>query len=215
MTPAPVRPPRQKRSRETLERLLAAAEELLSHRTFEELSVQDVVRRAGSSVGAFYARFEGKDGLLPALYDRYDATMPVTREDLERLPGFAPTTDLAERARQIVRFSVRTFRRRRGLLRALALHARLHPEAIPASARERRHRLHAATRALLLELADQIEHPDPETAVDVGLYLVAATSRERVLFDDAPHASAVAIADATLERELTRALLAYLRGPST
>ena len=37
--------------------------------------MQQIVRRAGTSVGAFYARFRDKQALLPSLYERYDQTI--------------------------------------------------------------------------------------------------------------------------------------------
>lgn len=54
------RRPRQERSRRTLERIAGATEALLSERGSGGLTVQDVVARADTSVGAFYQRFDGK-----------------------------------------------------------------------------------------------------------------------------------------------------------
>lgn len=65
------RPPKQERSRETLERILTAAESLLDGRPFAEISVDDIVNHADVSRSSFYARFENKDALLPLLYERY------------------------------------------------------------------------------------------------------------------------------------------------
>jgi AcrR family transcriptional regulator len=64
------RAPRQARSRATFDRLLAAAAELLAERRFEEATVAELVRRAGSSVGAFYARFGSKEALFHELDER-------------------------------------------------------------------------------------------------------------------------------------------------
>lgn len=64
------RTPAQARSRATMDRFLDATAELLEHRPFEEISVQDIVRRAGRSVGSFYGRFRDKDGVLLALAER-------------------------------------------------------------------------------------------------------------------------------------------------
>jgi len=59
-----VRPPRQERSRRTLERLEKAALELVARDGPEAVTIAAVVARAGSSVGSFYARFQGKDELF-------------------------------------------------------------------------------------------------------------------------------------------------------
>jgi len=210
--PTRTRPPLQERSRRTLTRILEATEELLGERLFEQVTIRDIVERSGTSVGAFYSRFENKDALLPALYERYDESMPRNRAEVrERLPR---EPDLERQVVQIVGAMIRIFRGRRGLMRAMALHARTHPEAIPAAVRERRRVMHETLGDLLLEHLAEIDHPDPRLAVDMGLFLASSTCRERVLFPEAPHASARSVDDGTLEREVARALLAYLRGPA-
>lgn len=52
--------PRQERSRRTLDRIAGATEALLSERGAGDLTVEDVVARADTSVGAFYTRFDSK-----------------------------------------------------------------------------------------------------------------------------------------------------------
>jgi len=56
--------PRQARSEETLRRILAACDTLLAERPFEQISMQDIAREAGVSVGNLYNRFSDKDGLV-------------------------------------------------------------------------------------------------------------------------------------------------------
>ena len=55
----------------TAERFLAAALTLLEEKTFEALSVADLAREAGRSVGAFYQRFGSKDDFLTVLLTAY------------------------------------------------------------------------------------------------------------------------------------------------
>ena len=64
----PIHAPLQDRSRRTFEAILDATETLLARRPFEEISIAEIVLKAGSSTGSFYARFPAKDALLPALY---------------------------------------------------------------------------------------------------------------------------------------------------
>ena len=66
----PLRPPQQARSRRTLERIERAAIELISAGGIDAASVQRITKRAKSSVGAFYARFAGKDELVLHLHHR-------------------------------------------------------------------------------------------------------------------------------------------------
>ncbi|MGY6650923.1 TetR/AcrR family transcriptional regulator [Amycolatopsis sp. TRM77291] len=63
------RPPQQARSRESLRKVLAAAEHVLAGQGFEEFTVAAVAERAGMSVGAIYRRFDGKNQLLYAVKD--------------------------------------------------------------------------------------------------------------------------------------------------
>ena len=115
-----VRPPQQARSQETLDRILEAAGTLVSEKGFEDATVGDIVRRAGSSVGAFYARFRDKEGLLYALSDRYLAEATATADDAldpERWEG----ASVAEIIAEVVRFLVVSYRERAGLMRAFVV----------------------------------------------------------------------------------------------
>jgi AcrR family transcriptional regulator len=68
---ASVSVPKQARSEQTLIRLLDAAESLIRDKGLGAVSVPEIVSRAGSSVGGFYARFKDKDELLLALEERF------------------------------------------------------------------------------------------------------------------------------------------------
>jgi AcrR family transcriptional regulator len=59
-----VREPQQARSRKTLGRLVEAAHTLLSREGPDGLTVTGIAKRAGASVGSFYARFDGKEELI-------------------------------------------------------------------------------------------------------------------------------------------------------
>ena len=56
--------PRQARSERTLEKILGACDRLLEERPFEQISMQDIAREAGVSVGNLYNRFSDKNGLV-------------------------------------------------------------------------------------------------------------------------------------------------------
>ena len=64
MGEAAARLPKQHRSRRTLQRISRAALELIAQNGVEGTTVGAIARRAGSSVGSFYARFDGKSDLL-------------------------------------------------------------------------------------------------------------------------------------------------------
>lgn len=60
-------PAKQDRSRKTRDALMAATWKLLQSQPWQALSINDIVKLAGSSVGAFYSRFTDKEALLEAL----------------------------------------------------------------------------------------------------------------------------------------------------
>lgn len=62
-----LRPPQQARSRAALQRLLAAAEEVLVNDGLEDFTIARVAEHAGVSVGGVYRRFAGKEQLIYAI----------------------------------------------------------------------------------------------------------------------------------------------------
>jgi AcrR family transcriptional regulator len=202
-----VREPRQARSRETLDRILDAAEALVSDKGFADATLAEIVRRADSSVGAFYTRFRDKEGLLYALYERYlEQAVATADEALD--PTRWQRTPVPELLGAVVRFLVTIYREQGGLIRAFVL--RNHTDA---EFRARQARLsHYVARklgAVLLDRRDEITHPDPERAVAFGLSMVFSTIEDNVLFGET-RSSALALRDDDIAAELTRAYLAYL-----
>lgn len=65
-----LREPRQDRSRRTLRRILEAGLYLLEHEGPEALTITEITKRSRTSVGSFYARFNGKNGLLRYMGER-------------------------------------------------------------------------------------------------------------------------------------------------
>src|SRR5689334_21668556 len=114
MTDASVRPPKQKRSQESLERVLEASTSLLEENGFDAFTIQDVSQRADVSVGAIYARFGNKESLLRAVH-RY--AMESIQPEHE-----AVATGNGRPARDVIDGAVRTiagiFRGNERLLRA-------------------------------------------------------------------------------------------------
>ncbi len=82
-------PPKQRRSRETVEKILRAAETLVAERPFRDITVQDLCIEADVSPSSFYARFPAKEDVLLAVFDlhsreaREDATA-VIKEVVDR-----------------------------------------------------------------------------------------------------------------------------------
>lgn len=211
MRPVPelrwIRPPRQARSQETLDRILDAAEALVTEKGFEDATVAEVARRAGSSVGAFYARFHDKDGLLYALYERYFEQATATADaalDPARWEGASIPVIL----RSVVRFLVEVYRERTGLIRAFVVRNHVDGEF---RARQERlsHYVNERLSRLLLARAAEIRHSDPARAAAFGLTFVVSTIESVILFGEM-RSNVLALSDDEMSSELTRAFLAYL-----
>lgn len=208
--PTLLREPKQERSRRTAGRILDALEELLQEKAFESITVRELLARSRTSAGSFYARFPTKEALLPVLYDRHDARVHAGIDAWKQDPARGRLETIEALARALAANIVRSHRQRRWFQRAVALHARTHPEMIPAEQRRRRERVHRAWQDELLRFRARIGHPDPERAVAFGLFMVVSACREKVVFSDAPLATSFTLTDAQLADELARALLAYL-----
>lgn len=214
MTPSPtdlrwVRPPQQARSQQTLDRILDSAERLIAEKGIDDASIAEIVGRAGSSVGAFYARFRDKDGLVYALYERYyEQAVATADEALE--PGRWEGAGIAELLSAVIRFLVSIYREQNGLIRAFVVRNHTNPEF---QARQERLSSHVNRRlsALLLARRAEIAHPSPERAAAFGLTLVFSTLESTMLFGEMR--SSLSLSDAALSAELTRAYLAYLGVP--
>jgi TetR/AcrR family fatty acid metabolism transcriptional regulator len=63
---------RQAQAVETKNRIYAAAIELMDRKGFERLTIADISKRAGVSVGAFYHYFRSKDDILAEIFRRAD-----------------------------------------------------------------------------------------------------------------------------------------------
>jgi AcrR family transcriptional regulator len=205
-----VRPPRQRRSQQTLDRILDAAERLLLEREFDRLSIAEIVRASRTSVGSFYNRFRDKQALLSGLYDRYDAGLPDWIESWQRRQGAAPA-DLVRTSGWITRYLIDTFQGRRHLLRALALHVRNHPEELDAQARDRRVSQHRFLVDALLQHRGEILHAEPERAAQAAVFGAASICRERILFAEGAHADGTQQSNAQLLQDVARMVVGLLK----
>ncbi|WIX99538.1 TetR/AcrR family transcriptional regulator [Amycolatopsis mongoliensis] len=152
------RPPQQARSRESLQKVLAAAEHVLAAGGLEEFTVGAVAERAGMSVGAIYSRFSGKDQLLYAVKDQLLGRLETGVG--EALRSSAP--GLRELVGAFTRALANTF----------SGHDRIFPELLDgqrADGRDRGLQALAAVQQALVEAVhpflEQVHRPDPALAV--------------------------------------------------
>ena len=203
--PGSANAPLQARSYESMHRMLDAAEVLLEECSFDELSIQDIVHKAKTSVGVFYARFEDKEGMIAALVERHqdqviEELQRRREEKFDRLEGLI---------RHRVRYLIRLYRGKPGLYRALVLRGHEHPDWRYGNEKERGKLSVAQFAESVAQYNDEVGHPKPKQAAQLAFMVVLATLREKILFGDGT-ASQLRMGDRTLEHELVRLVLRYL-----
>lgn len=198
--------PKQLRSQQTLFRILDAAEELIAEKGLTDTSIPEIVRRAGSSVGGFYARFRGKSEMLRALEERFFDDLRQRVDDLtdpERWVA-APIDSIL---RGCVQELVDTFRSREGLIRAFTFRASQAQKFIE---EDRQFRAGVSQRltALFSSRFDEFNHPDPELAIELAVQLAFGLMHQLVISGEF-RAGKRRLTDQDLVDELTRNFLAY------
>lgn len=198
-----IRPPKQSRSRRTLDRIVEASLELLATEGLAGLTVHKVVAKANSSVGSFYARFDGKEDLLDFLGER------VWSEALERWEQALATRDwsdfeLSDVIQGAVGLLIDAQRSRSAYLKALDWASGRQSDAYEAFRSE----LLRGLRQLILLHRNEIAHPDPELAVRLGLRAVLG------VVDSEFRATRDRLSRDVLIEECRSLLLGYLTGES-
>lgn len=199
--------PKQARSEQTLYRLLDAAEELIQEKGLADVSIPEIVRRAGSSVGGFYARFKDKNELLRALEERFLQRLDEQVVELAD-PGHWQRATTAEIVASCINELVSTFRAERNMISAFLVRAAADVEIRQEGMRFRQ-RVERRISELLLTRRDEISHPQPEVAIDLAVQLAFGLMLQNVIFGDLRAGDRV-LDDAMIETELTRNFLAYV-----
>jgi len=203
-------PPQQARSRETLARIKAAAEELMAQQSFEKITVQQIVKKAKTTTGSFYARFEDKDALFDTLHTEHvEETVRTMKSRLQELPEAA----LPERVSVIVQMIGFAFHRRPGLMRSGTLAFWTNPNRGKQDqlAEEAHREFGKQIRRIgqeLVKVAAGLGHPEPKEAGFFALKIALSASRHHYLFSD--ERTVLKISSKKFERQLTKMVLTYL-----
>lgn len=199
--------PKQARSERTLIRLLDAAEDLINEKGLAEVSIPEIVRRARSSVGGFYARFRDKNELLRALEERFYGELERRVEGLVE-PGRWDGVPTREIVRAAVAELVTVTRERRRMLAAFLFRAVQDPTVREDALRFRR-RVTERFEDLLLDRRSQFGHRDPVLAIDLGIQAAFAFMQQHILLGETRVADRT-LTDEELQIELTELLLSYV-----
>jgi AcrR family transcriptional regulator len=204
-------PPVRRPAYETLEKILAAAEDQLREQELDDFTVQSVLQRSGLSVGAFYSRFPDKTALLHELQERTHS-----RVDSQILTELATLTGNTESLEDAVDRGfgvlVRNVLGERGLFRAFMMTSVFDPVM-----RQRGEQFNWARKRAVAQLLAphraEIGYPDPDLAIEAAFAIYSSTMRGRLVYYESAAAEQSGVTDDTLFTDLRRSLALFLRGP--
>lgn len=210
-TPAPpaMRPPRQSRSEQNLGNMIKAGRALAEQRgDLDDISLNEVVKAAETSIGAFYARFKDKEAFLQFMLEAaLDEAEALTQRSVARDPVWqaGPATAIVDR---IVRVYVGQFRQNRGLFRGFLRHY----SATGSGDNPMRLANRRIQDLLAPLLARQLDSPRAATAdfeVRVAIQFLVGTLANLLLNDPGP----LHLEERKLETHLIRMMRRYLMLP--
>lgn len=205
------RPPMQERSRESLRRMLDAAEVVLAKHGLEGTTLPRIAKRAGVSPANVYRRFRDKDALMAAVFERIrkrSAAETTAQFDLEKVRHIG----LAQFSRNVIEAMIQNFRADAGLSRAAVEYSEEHwDEGFVRKTRASEVQSFETMVKTLMIWREQIKHPDPERAIRFGFIMVGVVLREMVLFNRMRiFQEILPLDDRILREELPRMFLGYL-----
>ena len=205
------RPPRQERSRESLRRMLDAAEVVVAKYGIEGATLPRIAAQARITPTNVYRRFRNKDALIRAVFQRL-----TDRSSAEVNSRFDPETvrpiGLIQFSRNVIAGMVSGYRANAALSRAAVEYSERHWEvAFIRKARAAEAQSFRQMVATFLIWRDQITHPDPEYAIRFAFLMVGFALREVILFERRHiFADVLLLDDDSLKQELPELFLRYL-----
>jgi AcrR family transcriptional regulator len=207
-----VKTPCQQRSRDSLERILKAAETLISSKGHEALTIAEVVRRSHTSVGTVYARFPDKVALLHAVHER--VILRDLGEFSEHLADVQwDALSLSETVMQLAAIKRAQAKGMERLYEAFVVHGATDPVL-----RAEGYRVKGLNEDLevgiLMSHADEIGHDDPEEAIRIASRIWQAAREEMVQRSKSGIPGPGGVPQDILMEKLDLVIIAYLRNSS-
>lgn len=164
--------PKQGRSRQSYERMLAAAEELLVERGHEDFTLNEVSKLGKVSIGSIYNRFESKDDLLHAVQLRVLHRVDAVMEQRLREAG-EDYVNLDALIVNLIDGFAETLREHADIMRPLMLRAG-RDELVAKTGKTSYAMTANMMRDALLRHEDEILHPDPRHAAEIAFRIIYA-----------------------------------------
>jgi AcrR family transcriptional regulator len=202
--------PKQQRSRETLERLLAATMRLLEEQGLDGATIPAIARLAKVAPASVYRRFVDKDALLRATF------LHILRQSNEAnrdtLAKAVRGETLEDTVARVMGGMLEQYRRHPRLLRALMHFV----DSDEDETFGRQARLYVAENFdlivdALLPFRAEIRHPIPRRALQFALLSAGSAMEAYALDNTSVWHSVLSLSAQELKAELTRGFMAYLR----
>ena len=205
-------PAQQKRSRKVEKKLITTVTKMLNTGVpYEEISVGDIARKAGISVGGFYARFGSKESLLLAAL----VSTPLDELGIALRDFLNSAVSNQLSVREIIRGNLAIFAdsyvEHKFLFREAALYLRGNVQSdLNEVAMSHNEQFRKQFHEIILKERSSIGHPNPTAAIDMCIIFTMAAIREILLFPETT--SHLERFDRTrMVDELTDVCCAYLR----
>ena len=198
-----VTPAIQARSQATFDALIQAGRKVMGAKDFEAVRVDEIVRTAGTSVGAFYGRFANKEVFFSAIQEITVSSIESAMGALLARPSVGQAGD-DEFLTAIARFWVGFYSTHRGLYVASFKHSRTRPGAWTPFKRLGRN----LGSMVIKELAPRLQRlgkPRSEREIRIAFQFVNGLLVNAVVNDPGP----LSLDDAEMERSVARFLCSY------
>lgn len=198
-----VTPAMQARSQATFNALIQAGRQVMGAKDFEAVRINEIVRTAGTSVGAFYGRFANKEVFFSAIQEITVSNIESAMSALLAQPSVEQAGD-GEFLSAIARFWVGFYRNHRGLYVASFKHSRTRAGAWTPFKRLGRNLVSLVIKQLAPRL-QQLGNPRSEREIRIAFQFVNGLLVNAVVNDPGP----LSLDDAEMERSVARFLWAY------
>jgi AcrR family transcriptional regulator len=206
-----VKPPQQVRSRESLRRLLEAAETVIDKYGLEGATVSRIAKQARLSPANVYRRFPSKDALMRAMFCR---ASEINEKELAKEVDVEQLRKIGIRTftRNWVTSMLNAYHTHTGLMRAGVQYSLQHRKT-PFVRRQRELEIRGFRKLvdIFLIWREEIRHPDPEAGVRYAIFMTVFALREVILFNQIEaFGDLVPLNDERLKEELPRIILRQL-----
>jgi AcrR family transcriptional regulator len=205
--PAISRKPQQGRSKASLERMLAAAEQLMIERGSEEFTLQEVSQRGNVSIGSIYLRFDSKDNLVRAVISDHLERMKA--EEDRMLAAVTKSDSLRNFVAAYVEAYAELLKQHAPLLRLTMQRAENDP-LVSEPGKRVALRVEDLSTVAMMAYADEMGGKDKELKANSSYHVIFATLARQLSLGSTGE-SAHDYDWNQLKRELGRMCLAYLK----